>query len=137
MLTWGCVFACCPLLQAVGSTSQESAKALQQKLAAGVQVASSGVADSISRVQQVAAEHSTHSSSMAGKLEAQTKVRGCCFCTAHKKQCQTSRAPHVKLCCKGGITLADVLLFSAYSAPLHSILRMCEIHGQCTPASAK
>lgn len=43
---------------------------------AGVQDADRAVVDSISRVQQLSAEHCQHTSSMAGQLEAQTKVCG-------------------------------------------------------------
>jgi hypothetical protein len=102
------LYVCSPLLQAIGTNSQESAKALQQKLAAGVEQASSGVADSISKVQQVAAEHGTHSSSMAGKLQAQTKVRGHCWCTAHTAAVKP-RVRHVQVALQGGSSIADVL----------------------------
>lgn len=69
--------------QAVGAASQQSTKELQQKLAAGVEQATAGVADGISRVQHLAAEHSKHASSMAGKLDSQTKVSRCCLPHTH------------------------------------------------------
>jgi hypothetical protein len=47
-------------------------------LVAGVEQASAGVADGISRVHQLASEHSLHTSSLAGKLESQTKVGRWC-----------------------------------------------------------
>lgn len=65
--------------QAVGTASQQSTKELQQKLVSGVEQATAGVADGISRVRQLAAEHSKHASSMAGKLDSQNKVSRCCL----------------------------------------------------------
>lgn len=74
---------CGPTAQAVGAASQQSTIELQQTLAAGVEQATAGVADDISRVQQLAAEHSKHASSMAGKLDSQTKVSRCCLSRTH------------------------------------------------------
>lgn len=62
-------------MQAVDSAAQQSTEALQQKLAAGINQASSGAAGSISRVEQLAAQQAAHTSSMADGLESQTKVR--------------------------------------------------------------
>ncbi len=66
---------CCVDSQAVDSAAQQSTKELQQKLAAGIKQASSGAADSISRVQQLAAQQAAHTGSMADAFESQTKVR--------------------------------------------------------------
>lgn len=69
-----CVCLLCFALQAVDSTAKQLTEELQQKLVAGIKQAS-GVADeSISRVQNLAAQQSANTSSMAGRLEFHSKV---------------------------------------------------------------
>lgn len=69
------VSLCCICLQAVDTEVHKSAKELQQQLAAGMEQAAGGVADSQGRVQQLTVEHGMHSNGITQKLGEQSKVR--------------------------------------------------------------
>jgi len=137
------VSLCNICLQAVDTEVHQSAKELQQQLAAGMEQAAGGVADSQGRVQQLTVEHKTHSDSIIQRLGEQSKVRRFTYVAVGLcSQCQAASHWRCHTCLHTCVSLVDVTVLAAVcTTHTHTVtnatLRLCPepcdmlIHHQC------